>query len=111
LELDWEGLKDVEPPNTVQGWSKLLGPQKDAEILLVRKRTIRYGECPGGKSWIWGVVKGKTLACGSGADYVVAAWSALEGYELDPETRMRVALRATEKHCTSVRGPFHLTWV
>lgn len=110
LKLDWEGLKDVEPPKTVKGWGKLLGPQKDAEVVLIRKRTIRYGEYLDG-AWTWGVVKSKVLACGSGADYVVAAWSALEGYESDPERRMRQALRSTEKHCASVRGPFHLTWV
>lgn len=105
---DWEALKKIDPPETPGEWSDILPRNPDAQVLLVRGRTIRYGEVYEG-FWCWGVTRGACYT-GSGGSEAHAAWIALRGYETDPEARMRAALAATARVNVTVEGPFDIMW-
>lgn len=106
-DVDWDALGAAEPqsPSAV---GLLLG-QSDAEAILVdRRRVLRYGS-RGTGGWGWGAVKG-AVAIGNGGPALWCAWDALQGYELDPEVRMRAALKSVAARIPGVCAPFDLTW-
>ncbi len=99
---DWDALRgtSIKVPSDLDAH---LG--EHAAALLIRGKSIRFGQPLGGRAWEWGLVKGDT-AIGSGAPHVLSAWDALAGYESDPEKRMRRALQITARRCPDVAGPF-----
>lgn len=105
---DWEALAEHNP-RTPDDVGDLLG-RSEADVLLVRGKTIRLGSCDGSKPWAWGAIRGDA-AIGDGGSWLHGAWDALEGYELDAETRMRRALKCAARRCPSVKGPFDVVWV
>jgi ATP-dependent protease HslVU (ClpYQ) peptidase subunit len=47
-------------------------------------------------------------AIGSGGNVAMGALYALHGTAMDPEARVKVALKAAEQFCTEVQGPFRI---